>query len=65
MRFFERFAIAVAMLVFVPAALADKFDTCPDPEAARKFVKACMQENPYNTKEACEERALQKLCSGN
>jgi len=65
MKCFSKFVIAAATLVFVPVALADKFDACPDPDAARKYVKACMQENPYNTKEACEERALQKMCSGN
>lgn len=56
--------VAVAALAFIPTALAGKFDACPDPAAAEQFVKACMQENPYNTREACEERALKKLCSG-
>ena len=51
-------------LLIHSAAFADKFDSCPDPEAARKFVKACMQESPYNTRETCEQRALEKLCSG-
>ena len=44
------------------AAMAGTFDHCPDPDAARKWVKACMQENPYNTRESCEERALRKFC---
>jgi len=57
--------IIVAALAYTPTALADKFDSCPDPEAARQYVKACMQENPYNTKETCEEKALRKFCSGN
>ena len=42
----------------------DKFADCPDPEAARKYVKQCLQENPYNTQEVCEERALERICSG-
>ena len=54
----------VATLVFSATATAGKLDACPDPAAAEKFVKACMQENPYNTREACEQRALEKLCSG-
>ena len=54
----------VAVLTFIPTALAGKLDACPDPTAAEQFVKACMQENPYNTREACEQRALKKLCSG-
>jgi len=65
MRWSSTIAIAVTTLAFIPIASADKFDACPDPEAARNFVKACMQENPYNTKEACEERALKSLCSEN
>ena len=44
-------------------AQQDKFSACPDPEAARKYVKQCQQENPYNTLEVCEERALEKLCA--
>ena len=56
--------VATAALAFIPTTLAGKFDACPDPAAAEQFVKACMQENPYNTREACEERALKKLCSG-
>ena len=66
MNTFARFAILFASAVLIPTtALADKLDACPDPEAARKWVKACMQENPYNTQEACEQRALDKFCSGN
>jgi hypothetical protein len=53
-----------AALAFVSPALAGKLDDCPDPAAAKQFVKACMQENPYNTREACEERTLKKLCGG-
>ena len=56
-------AITIATLQNMPMALADKFDSCPDPDAARKYVKSCMQENPYNTKETCEEIALRKFCS--
>jgi hypothetical protein len=64
MRILQRLALAMAALpLMTTVALADKFDACPDPEAARKWVKACMQENPYNTKESCEERALAKFCS--
>ncbi|HUU71739.1 MAG TPA: hypothetical protein VMW70_03875 [Burkholderiales bacterium] len=51
---------AIAMLG--TSALAGALDKCPDPEAARKWVKACMQENPYNTRESCEQRALEKFC---
>ena len=40
----------------------DRFASCPDPEAARRFVAQCMQANPYNTKEVCEERALAEVC---
>ncbi len=65
MKLVAKYALALAALSLTPVALADKFDACPDPAAARDYVKACMQENPYNTREACEERALQKLCSGN
>ncbi|MGD2139566.1 MAG: hypothetical protein PVH25_04150 [Burkholderiales bacterium] len=65
MKSFARVAVSAAMLAFIPAAWADKFDSCPDPEAARKYVKVCMQESPYNTKETCEEIALRKFCSGN
>ena len=45
-----------------PKALADKFDACPDPEAARRCVKSCLQENPYNTQVICEARAPDKFC---
>ena len=58
-----RAAITLAALLYIPMVHADKFDGCPDPETARKYVKACMQENPYNTKETCEEIALRKFCS--
>lgn len=62
---FVRLAILFAAAGLVSTtALADKLDACPDPEAARKWVKACMQENPYNTKDACEQKALEKFCSG-
>ncbi len=40
----------------------DRLATCPDPAAARKYVNECLQQNPYNTREICEERALEKLC---
>jgi hypothetical protein len=40
----------------------DKFAKCPDPEAARRYVKQCLAANPYNTQEVCEERALETLC---
>jgi hypothetical protein len=43
-------------------AQEDRFAKCPDPEAARRYVKECQAANPYNTKEICEERALEKLC---
>jgi hypothetical protein len=56
--------VATAALAVIPTALAGKFDACPDPAAAEKYVKACMQENPYNTREACEQRALERFCSG-
>lgn len=65
MNTFARFAILFATAALVSTmALADKLDVCPDAEAARKWVKVCMQENPYNTKEACEQRAIEKFCSG-
>jgi len=55
--------IATALFLFASAALADdKFANCPDPEAARKFVKACLQESPYNSSETCVARALDQLC---
>ena len=44
-------------------AQEDKFAACPDPEAARKYVKQCLQANPYNTQEVCEERALEQVCN--
>jgi hypothetical protein len=60
-----RFALAIAIAALMTStAAADKFDACPDPDAAREWVKACMQDNPYNTKEICEERALARFCSG-
>ena len=65
MKLIAKLMAAVAALMFGATALAGKFDACPDPAAAEKFVKACLQENPYNTQEACEQRALEKLCSGN
>ncbi len=40
----------------------DRFAQCPDPEAARQYVKECLAANPYRTKEVCEELALEKLC---
>ncbi len=40
----------------------DKFAKCPDPEAARQYVKQCRAANPYKTVEACEELALEQLC---
>lgn len=51
-------------LLFAASAWAqeDKLAACPDPEAARKYVKDCMASNPYNTKETCEALALEKLC---
>jgi hypothetical protein len=55
------FLVAANMLIH-GVAIADALDQCPDPEAARKWVRACMQENPYNTRESCEQRALQKFC---
>ncbi|UCH46543.1 MAG: hypothetical protein JSU95_10450 [Betaproteobacteria bacterium] len=64
MKQIAKLLIATATLAFISTALAGKLDACPDPAAAEEFVKACMQENPYNTREACEERALKKLCSG-
>ena len=60
-----RFAFVFAAMALLHAsASADALDQCPDPEVARKWVKACMQENRYNTKESCEERALAQFCSG-
>ena len=65
MNTFARFAILFAIAALISTtARADKLDACPDPEAAKKWVKTCMQENPYNTQEACEQRALEMFCSG-
>jgi hypothetical protein len=56
-------ALTLCALTSAPApAQDDRLAGCPDPAAARRYVKACMQENPYNTQEVCEERALEKLC---
>ena len=55
----------LAGLLFACAAAQaqdDKFAHCPDPEAARQYVKECLAANPYKTKEVCEELALEKLC---
>jgi hypothetical protein len=49
----------------VAQAQTDRFARCPDPEAARQYVKECLAGNPYRTKEVCEELALEKLCKGN
>jgi len=43
-------------------AQEDKFAQCPDPEAARRYVKQCLAANPYKTKEVCEELALEQVC---
>jgi len=43
-------------------AQEDRFTKCPDPEAARQYVKECLAANPYKTKDVCEELALEKLC---
>ena len=52
------------LLVCAPAgAQEDKFAGCPDPEAAKQYVKKCLGENPYNTKEVCEQRALESVCT--
>ena len=53
-----------SLLLACPAAQAqeDKFAQCPDPEAARQYVKECLAANPYKTKEVCEELALEKVC---
>jgi hypothetical protein len=42
----------------------DKLADCPDPDAARKYVKQCLQQNPYNTEAVCIERALEQVCGG-
>ena len=65
MKLNAKLPVAAAAAALSTTALAGKFDACPDPAAAEMFVKACLQENPYNTQEACEQRALEKLCSGN
>ena len=55
--------LASLLLVCAAAqAQEDRFAECPDPEAARQYVKQCRAANPYMTKEACEELALEKLC---
>ena len=46
------------------SAQDDKFAQCPDPAAAKRYVQQCLGQNPYNTREVCEERALEELCSG-
>ncbi len=53
-----------SLLLASPAAQAqeDRFAKCPDPEAARQYVKECLAANPYRTKEVCEELALEKFC---
>ena len=60
------FTTTLACTLLISAAVAcaqDKFADCPDPEAARNYVKQCRNENPYATQEACEERALERFCS--
>jgi hypothetical protein len=59
-----RLPLAVAALLIAGSAPAqdDKFAGCPDPDAARKYVKDCLASNPYNSRETCEELALEKLC---
>jgi hypothetical protein len=66
---FRRFIPAVAacmaaLLLTLSSARAeeDKFAKCPDPQAAREYVKQCLAANPYKTKEVCEELALEKAC---
>jgi hypothetical protein len=50
-------AFAGSLLASAAAVYAqDKLAACPDPEAARAFVRQCMQQNPYNIQEVCEER---------
>ena len=46
----------------LPLAEEDKFAQCADPDAARRYVKECLGRNPYMTREACEEEALEKAC---
>jgi hypothetical protein len=57
-------AYVVSLLLACAAARAqeDKLANCPDPQAAREYVKQCLAANPYKTKEACEELALEKVC---
>ena len=57
-------AYLASLLLACAAAQAeeDRFAKCPDPEAARQYVKECLGANPYKTKEACEQLALEKLC---
>jgi hypothetical protein len=57
-------AYFASLLLACAAAQAqdDKLASCPDPQAAREYVKQCLAANPYKTKEACEEQALEKLC---
>ena len=65
MKYIYRSIIALGIIATVQTpALADRFDACPDADAARQYVKSCMQENPYNTRESCEARALEALCKG-
>jgi hypothetical protein len=54
----------LAGVLFAAAAQAqeDRLAKCPDPEAARQYVKECLAASPYNTKETCEELALEKFC---
>jgi len=57
--------VAASGLMFAAGAVQaqdDKFAGCPEAEAARQYVKACLAANPYKTKEACEELALEKFC---
>jgi hypothetical protein len=56
--------LASSLLVSSAVSRAqDKFADCPDPDAARNYVKQCRNENPYATLEACEERALERFCA--
>jgi len=56
----------IGMLYASAGAVAqdDKFAQCPDPDAAKRYVQQCLGQNPYNTREVCEQRALEELCSG-
>jgi hypothetical protein len=58
-------AYLASLLLACAAAQAqeDRLANCPDPQAARQYVKQCLAANPYKTKEACEELALEKLCT--